>query len=140
LGVISSSPGELDSVFQIILENATRICEANFGILQLLDGEMVRVAAMHNVPAAFIELRQRRPLLRASPESAIGRAIATRRLVHMPDYAADAAYSKRDPAAVNLVELAGARSLIIVPMLKDDELIGTIVKRCVHSPISKLNW
>jgi GAF domain-containing protein len=107
LGVISSSPGELDSVFQIILENATRICEANFGILQLLDGEMVRVAAMHNVPAAFIELRQRRPLLRASPESAIGRAIATRRLVHMPDYAADAAYSKRDPAAVNLVELAG---------------------------------
>jgi class 3 adenylate cyclase/putative methionine-R-sulfoxide reductase with GAF domain len=126
LGVISSSPGELDSVFQIILENATRICEANFGILQLLDGEMVRVAAMHNVPAAFIELRQRRPLLRASPESAIGRAIATRRLVHMPDYAADAAYSKRDPAAVNLVELAGARSLIIVPMLKDDELIGTI--------------
>jgi class 3 adenylate cyclase/putative methionine-R-sulfoxide reductase with GAF domain len=126
LGVISSSRGELDSVFQIILENATRICEANFGILQLLDGEMVRVAAMHNVPAAFIELRQRKPLLRASPESAIGRAIATRRLVHMPDYAADAAYSKRDPAAVNLVELAGARSLIIVPMLKDDELIGTI--------------
>ena len=126
LSVISSSRGELVPVFQTILENATRICQANFGILQLLEGEMVRVAAMHNVPAAFVELRQRRALLHASPESAIGQAIATRRLVHIPDYAADAAYRKRDPAAVNLVELAGARSLIIIPMLKDDELIGTI--------------
>src|SRR5215469_12348517 len=126
LGVISRSPGELETVFHAILENATRICEANFGILQLLEGEAARIAAMHNVPAAFVQHRQREPLLHASPESAIGRAIATRRLVHIPDYAADAAYSTRDPAAVKLVELAGARSLINVPMLKDDELIGII--------------
>src|SRR5215469_11300970 len=126
LGVISRSPSELETVFHAILENATRICEANFGILQLLEGEGARIAAMHNVPAAFVEHRQREPLLHASPESAIGRAIATRRLVHIPDYAADAAYSTRDPAAVKLVELAGARSLINVPMLKDDELIGII--------------
>ena len=126
LGVISRSPGELETVFHAILENATRICEANFGILQLLEGEGARIAAMHNVPAAFVQHRQREPLLHASPESAIGRAIATRRLVHIPDYAADAAYSTRDPAAVKLVELAGARSLINVPMLKDDGLIGII--------------
>jgi GAF domain-containing protein len=126
LGVISRSPGELETVFHAILENATRICEANFGILQLLEGEAARIAAMHNVPAAMVEHRQRRPLLHASPESAIGRAIATRRVVHIPDYAADAAYSTRDPSAVNLVELAGARSLINVPMFKDDELIGII--------------
>ena len=126
LGVISRSPGELETVFHAILENATRICEANFGILQLLEGEAARIAAMHNVPAAFVQHRQREPLLHASPASAIGRAIATRRLVHIPDYAADAAYSTRDPAAVKLVELAGARSLINVPMLKDDELIGII--------------
>jgi GAF domain-containing protein len=126
LGVISRSPGELETVFHAILENATLICEANFGILQLLEGEAARIAAMHNVPAAFVQHRQREPLLHASPASAIGRAIATRRLVHIPDYAADAAYSTRDPAAVKLVELAGARSLINVPMLKDDELIGII--------------
>ena len=126
LGVISRSPGELETVFHAILENATQICEANFGILQLLEGEAARIAAMHNVPAAFVQHRQREPLLHASPASAIGRAIATRRLVHIPDYAADAAYSTRDPAAVKLVELAGARSLINVPMLKDDELIGII--------------
>ena len=126
LRVISLSAGQLTPVFQAILQNATRICEANFGILQLLEGEMFRIAAMHNVPTAFVEHRQRRPLLHASPESAIGRAIATRRLVHIPDYAADEAYRKRDPSAVNLVELAGARSLINVPMLKDDELIGII--------------
>src|SRR6516165_3613442 len=126
LGVISRSPGELETVFHAILENATLICEANFGILQLLEGEAARIAAMHNVPAAFVQHRQREPLLHVSPASAIGRAIATRRLVHIPDYAADAAYSTRDPAAVKLVELAGARSLINVPMLKDDELIGII--------------
>jgi two-component system, NtrC family, sensor kinase len=126
LGIISRSPGELETVFHVILENATRICEANFGILQLLEGEAARIAAMHNVPAAFVQHRQREPLLHASPASAIGRAIATRRLVHIPDYAADAAYSTRDPAAEKLVELAGARSLINVPMLKDDELIGII--------------
>jgi class 3 adenylate cyclase/putative methionine-R-sulfoxide reductase with GAF domain len=126
LGVISRSPGELETVFHAILENATRICEANFGILQLLEGDAARIAAMHNVPAAMVEHRQRSPLLHASPESAIGRAIATRKLVHIPDYVADAAYSTGDPSAVNLVKLAGARSLITVPMLKDAELIGII--------------
>ena len=126
LQVISSFAGELDPVFRAILANATRICEANFGTLQRHDGGTIRVAAMHNVPKAFSELRQRRPTLHAAPESAIGRAVVTKKLVHIPDYSADAAYRNRNADAVNLVELAGARSLVIVPMLKDDELIGTI--------------
>ncbi len=126
LRLISNSPGELETVFHAILENATRVCAANFGILQLAEGEAARIAAMHNVPAAMVEHRKHRPLLHASRKSAIGRAIATRRLVHIPDYAADAAYSTRDPSAVNLVELAGARSLLTVPMLRDDELIGIV--------------
>jgi signal transduction histidine kinase len=126
LRVISSSPGDLEPVFASMLENATRLCQANFGVMQLNDREMIRVAAMHNVPAAFAELRRRRPLLDPSPQSAVGRAIATKEVVHIADYAADAAYKSGDPAAVNLVELAGARSLVIVPMLKDDDLIGTI--------------
>jgi GAF domain-containing protein len=126
LQVISSFAGELDPVFQAILANATRICEANFGVLQRHDGGTIRVAAMHNVPEAFAELRQRRPTLHPTPESAIGRAVVTKKLVHIPDYSAHAAYKNRNPDAVNLVELAGARSLVIVPMLKNDELIGTI--------------
>ncbi|HZC56189.1 MAG TPA: GAF domain-containing protein [Xanthobacteraceae bacterium] len=126
LSVISSSPGELEPVFTAMLENATRICDAKFGILQLAENEMIRVAAMHNAPAAFAEHRRHRPQFHPSPESAIGRAIATRKIVHIPDYAADAAYQRRDPASVNLVELAGARSLVIIPMLKDDEMVGTI--------------
>jgi GAF domain-containing protein len=126
LQVISSFAGELEPVFRAILANATRICQANFGVLQLHDSGTIRIAAMHNVPKAFAELRQRRPTLHPTPESAIGRAVATKKLVHIPDYSADPAYKHRNPDAVNLVELAGARSLVIVPMLKDDELIGTI--------------
>ncbi|MGA9892592.1 MAG: GAF domain-containing protein, partial [Xanthobacteraceae bacterium] len=126
LQVISSFAGELDPVFQAILANATRICEADFGVLQRHDGGTIRIAAMHNVPKAFAELRQLRPTLHPTPESAIGRAVVTKKLVHIPDYSADAAYKNRNADAVNLVELAGARSLVIVPLLKDDELIGTI--------------
>jgi GAF domain-containing protein len=125
LQVISAFAGELEPVFRAILANATRICEANFGTLQLHDGGTIRVAAMHNVPKAFAELRQRRPTLHSAPESAIGRAVASKKLVHISDYTADAAYRNRNPDAVNLVELAGARSLVIVPMVKDDELIGS---------------
>ncbi len=127
LNVISSSLGELGPVFESILANATRLCEANFGILQLRQvDDAVSIAAMHNVPHEFAELRKLRPVLRPSPQSAIGRAIATKQLVHIANYAEDEAYRQRNPQAVNLVELAKARSLVVIPMLKDEELIGTI--------------
>jgi two-component system, NtrC family, sensor kinase len=127
LNVISSSLGELQPVFDTILANATRLCEANFGILQLCEGEnAVRIAAMHNVPHEFAEMRKQRPILHPSPRSGIGRAMATKQLVHIANYAEDEAYRQRDSQAVNLVELAKARSLVIIPMLKDDDLIGTI--------------
>ena len=87
---------------------------------------MLRVVSMHNVPRAFAEHRRERPLLHPSPHSAIGRVVATKQLLHIPDYAKDSAYKQRDPAAVNLVELAGARTLVTTPMLKDEKLIGTI--------------
>ncbi len=126
LRMISSSPGELEPVFAAILANATRLCEANFGILQLHENGAFRVAAMHNVPPAFAELRERRPTIHPSPQSAIGRVAATKNLVHIANYAEDPAYKRGDLAAVSLVDLAGARSLVIIPMLKDEELIGTI--------------
>jgi GAF domain-containing protein len=128
LSVISSSPGELDSVFATMLANATRLCEANFGILQLHEGGgTFSITAAHNAPSAFAELQRREPLFQPSPQSAIGHAVATKRLVHIADYAEEPVYKQlRDPIAVRLVELAGARSLLIIPMLKEDELIGAI--------------
>jgi two-component system, NtrC family, sensor kinase len=128
LKVISSSPGELEPVFQAMLTNATRICEASFGLLQLHEGGAFRTGAMHNVPAAFVQaIAQRGPLLHPGPSHPLARVIAAKQLLHIFDFAEDPAYKQREPAAVRLVELAGARSLIAVPMLKENELIGVIV-------------
>jgi GAF domain-containing protein len=128
LSVISSSPGELELVFQAMLENATRICEAGFGLLQLHEGGAFRTGAMHNVPDAFAQaIAQRGPLLHPGPLHPLSRVISTKQLLHIFNFAEDPAYRQREPAAVRLVELAGARSFIAVPMLKENELIGVIV-------------
>jgi GAF domain-containing protein len=128
LRVISSSPGELEPVFQAMLENATRICEARFGSLYLCEGNGVRMKAMHNAPPAFAQaIAQREPLFRPLPLSALARVIATKQIVHISDYSKDPAYKAREPGVVRIVELAGARTLLNVPMLKEDELIGVIV-------------
>jgi GAF domain-containing protein len=128
LRVISSSPGELEPVFKTMLENATRICEARFGSLYLCEGDGVRMKAMHNAPPAFAQaIAQREPLFRPLPLSALSRVIATKQIVHISDYSKDPAYKAREPGVVRIVELAGARTLLNVPMLKEDELIGVIV-------------
>ena len=126
LRVISSSPGELGPVFEAMLENATRICEAYFGTLQLRENDAFRIAAMHNPPPGFADARRRDPLIYPNEHNALGRVLATKRFVHIPDYSQERAYKQGDPAAVSIVELAGARTLLLVPMMKDDELIGNI--------------
>ena len=126
LSVISSSPGDLQPVFESVLANATRLCEAHFGILDIYANGAFRTVAMHNVPQEFAELRRREPVVSADPQTGLGRVLATKQLVHISDYAEDAAYTQRAPAAVRLVELAGARTLFIVPMLKELEIIGVI--------------
>jgi GAF domain-containing protein len=127
LRVISASPGELEPVFQAMLENATRMCEAKFGALQLRENGAFRVAAMHNPPPAYAEARRRNPLIIPSAHNALGRVIATKQPVHISDYTQERAYRLRDPLAVSIVELAGARTLVIVPMLKEGELIGNLL-------------
>jgi two-component system, NtrC family, sensor kinase len=128
LRLISKSPGDRELVFRSILENATRICEANFGVLHLYEGGGFRVGATHNAPSAFAEaMAQREPIFRPSPQQHLARVAATKRVVQVSDLVADEAYKQRDPGAVRLVELAGARSLIAVPVLRDDVLIGDIV-------------
>jgi two-component system, NtrC family, sensor kinase len=126
LRVISSSPGELEPVFDTILANATRICEAKFGILYLRDGEAFRLRALHGAPPAFAEASWRDPVVQPGPRTGFGRVIQTKQPVHIVDVTVDPAYAERDPLRVPLVEQAGARSFIIVPMLKENELIGTI--------------
>ncbi|MFZ1207963.1 MAG: GAF domain-containing protein, partial [Pseudolabrys sp.] len=126
LQVISGSPGELEPVFKTMLENAVRICGANFATLQLRENDAFRVAAMHNPPPAFAAARQRNPLIYPNAHNALGRVMATKHFVHIADYTQELAYKQGDPAAVSIVELAAARTLLLVPMLKEDELIGNI--------------
>jgi class 3 adenylate cyclase/putative methionine-R-sulfoxide reductase with GAF domain len=126
LRVISSSSGQLDPVFQTILANATRICGANFGILNLHENGSWPAAAMHNVPHAFVELRRREPMLHFDPEHPLERLAATKRIMRITDLRTTAGYKARDPAHVTMVEVAGVRTVLLVPMLKDSELIGAI--------------
>ena len=125
LKVISSSPGELESVFQAMLENATRICQARFGTLYLRDGDDLRAVATHNAPAAYVEARKHN-LVRPQPDSALGQLLNTLRVAQVPDITAVKSYIEGDPSLVTAVKLGGYRTVVAVPMLKDNVLIGAI--------------
>jgi GAF domain-containing protein len=126
LRVVSSSPGELEPVFQAMLANAVRICEAKFGILYRYDGTLFHTVGLFGVPSAYADYLKREPI-RPSLQNGLGRAVQTKRLIHIPDITAEQAYSEREPLRVATVELAGARTLVAVPMLKEDEFVGAIV-------------
>jgi len=125
LQVISSSPGELQPVFQAMLSNAIRICEANFGALFRFEDGAVRAAAMLGVPPAYAEFWQRGPR-RPDPRTALARVIETRQVVHVADVRTHPAYVEGEPTFIALVNLGGFRTLLVVPMLKENELIGAI--------------
>jgi GAF domain-containing protein len=124
LKVISSSPGELEPVFNTILENATQICEAKFGNLVMYEDKVFRMAAMHGAPPEFAK-RRREPVVKPGPKSPLFRIATTKQLQHIVDLETDEAYVE-DPPTRAFVELAGARTIVVVPMLKDNELIGAI--------------
>ena len=126
LQVISSSPGDLRPVFATMLANAVRICEAKFGVMHLYEEGAFHVVAMHNVPPAFAEERRNIPIVRPSPGTGLGRAAHTKQVVQIPDLRTYQTYQEREPVSVAMVELAGARTLLVVPMLKEDAFIGTI--------------
>ena len=125
LRLISISPGKLAPVFQAMLENATRICAAKSGAMYLSEGNAFRIVAMHNVSPAFAELRRRNPVFRASPRIALARAAATKQPVQIADVQ-DEPHLMHPLASQALAKLAGARTLLVVPMLKGSELIGAI--------------
>jgi GAF domain-containing protein len=125
LSVISRSAGELQSVFETILANATRICAAKFGTLYLRDGDSFRAAAFHNAPPAFIEARKDR-LIQPDPGSTLGQAAATRQVAQVLDSTKREAYRRRDPFVVAGADLGGYRTIVSVPMIKANELIGVV--------------
>jgi signal transduction histidine kinase len=129
LEIISSSPGELDPVFKAMLEKATQLCEARFGNLFLREGDTFRAVARHGAPAEYEELWQADPVVRLKdhPRVPLARIVETRQVVHIADLRTEQAYIEADSRMVGLVDAAGARTLLTVPMLKDEELIGAIV-------------
>ena len=127
LKIISASPGDMTSVFEAMLSNAMRLCEAKFGHLLLYDGERFHAAYLHDVPLAYREYWRTHGPIRPGPNTGLGRIVSEKRMFHIPDLKAEAAYAARDSLRVVTVEQAGARSFVGVPMLKDDKLMGAIV-------------
>src|SRR5215471_14417159 len=125
LRVISSSAGELKPVFETVLANATRLCEAKFGDLNLYDGDKFRTVAFYNVPSAYAETR-RDHTFRPHPRDAHAEVLRTKEVVHIDDARSMPPYLEGDARLVVFADLGGARTFLITPMIKENELIGTI--------------
>ncbi len=125
LKIISSSPGELAPVFQSMLENATRVCGANFGQMNLYEAGGFRPVAHYNVPAAYAALLAHTPF-QPHPQSGLGTVARTHQVVHIGDIRTLPPYLEGNPSVVAIADLAGARTYFVVPMLKENELIGAI--------------
>jgi two-component system NtrC family sensor kinase len=126
LQVISASPGELEPVFQKMLENATRICGANFGQMNLYEEGSFRPVALYNMPPAYAASLAHTPLFQPHPQSGLGIVTRTHQVVHIEDIRTLPPYLEGNSSVVALADLAGARSYFVVPMLKENELIGAI--------------
>ncbi len=135
LQVISRSPGELNPVFQAILASATTICDAQFVQLFLYEDGGFRCTSMFNLPPAFAETFSRNPVIYPPPTDPLGRLALTRQLVHVADVRQEPDYLAGFPPIVELVQLGGARTILLVPMLKEDSLGGVIAifRQTVHS-------
>ena len=124
LQVISRSTRELAQVFSTILENATRICEAKFGTFYLIEGDGYRATATYNAPPAYEEARAQ--LVHPSPHTTLWQAANTKRPVQIVDVTLEQGYSEGDPFVVSAVKLGGYRSVLSVPLLHEDEVVGVI--------------
>jgi GAF domain-containing protein len=126
LSVVSSAPNDLAPVFKTMLANATRLCQANFGTLNLhRDGEFP-LAATHNVPEIFLEFRRINPVIRPALGHPLARVAVSRQALQIADMRTEVLYLEKDPSFIAMVDLAGARTLLIVPMFKENDLLGVI--------------
>src|SRR5262245_33257948 len=127
LQVISSSPGELEPVFQAMLANATRLCQASYGALWLSEGDAFRAVALHGpLPAAYRE-QLTGALFRPGPDVPLARAAQNREPAQVPDLRATRAYRDANPLSVAAADIAGIRTIAAVPMLKENATVGVIV-------------
>src|SRR5215472_12867448 len=127
LKVISSSPGELEPVFKAMLENATKLCGANYGTMWLTEGEGFRAAARHGtLPVVSTQGGWTGTYFQPRSDIPLARCARTRTAVHVTDMREEQSYLDRDPWIVSGVDEAGVRSLLAVPMLKNNELVGAI--------------
>ena len=125
LQVVSSSPGDLEPVFAAMLVNAVRISGAKFGIIHSWDGEYLRLLASYNLPPALEQARKGAPEFKPGPKTGIRRMAATKSVIHIPDLREDDGYCEEpSPQIVAAVELGGVRTMLIVPMLKENEVVG----------------
>jgi two-component system, NtrC family, sensor kinase len=129
LQVISSSPGELQPVLEAILANATRLCEAKFGVLFRSEGDSLRAVAIHGAPKPFVEERRRNPVIRPAAATTLGRALATKQAVQIADVLEEPHYfdAPSGYSGAQLGKLAGARTVLSVPMMREGALVGAIV-------------
>src|SRR5262245_51470635 len=127
LQVISSSRGRLEPVFRVMLENAVSLCGAKFGNLWLREGDVFRIGATFGAPPAYAEFLRRGPVVHPAKDTALGRVVATKQVAHITDVRKEKGYSGSGPVQVGTLKFAGARTVLGVPMLKNGELIGTIV-------------
>jgi signal transduction histidine kinase len=125
LQAISSSQGELTPVFATMLQKATAVCGASFGIMNLWDGETYDTVANYNAPPALLASRDHNQI-RPHPESGLAAVVRTHRLAHIHDVCAGTPYREGDPAVRAIADIAGARTILIVPMMREDELLGTL--------------
>ena len=124
LQVISSSPGDLQPVFEAMLEKAVRICDASFGNIFRWDGDALNLVATHNMPPVYAEMRRRSPF-HPDSRNPTSRMLRSKRAIH-GDLAKEETYiERRDPATIAAVEVAGIRTYLAIPMLKENELIGS---------------
>src|SRR5262249_13288123 len=126
LRVISRSRGDLEPVFGAMLDKAVRICGAKFGQLFLFEEGQFRAVGKRNLPPEWTDFLERRPSIPADPKVPLGRVAVTKEVVHVADITRDQGYMDGFPPLVALVELGGARTLLVSPMLKEDRLVGAI--------------
>jgi len=124
LRVISRSSGALEPAFKTVLENAVRVCGAKFGNLWLRDGDNFRIASTHGAPSAYRDFLRREPVVRADPQLTMGQVAQSKQVVQVPDITAISNHGSEMRLAT--IKLAGARTLIGVPLLKDDAVIGVL--------------